>query len=145
MDTIISLNAEQTRQAARQLATALNRGSVVCLDGDLGVGKTEFVKGLVSALGSSNEVTSPTFPIVHEYICANGLPIFHIDLYRIDDERELMQLGLDEMFDQGFCTIVEWGGKFMGFFPSETLFIRIEHDGDGIRRITLRKLEELKK
>lgn len=107
------------------------------LDGDLGAGKTEFVKGLAAALGSADEVTSPTFPLVQEYRCADGGVVFHADFYRIDDWLELARLGLEEMFAAGRCTVVEWGGKFPALLPADAVRVRIElaEGGGGARRI----------
>jgi len=120
----------------RDLAATLTAGSVVLLFGDLGAGKTAFVRGLAEGLGvSGDEVSSPTFTLVQEYR-GGRLPLFHVDLYRLNDPREIDDLGLDEIADEGVLAI-EWAEKLVGdarFEPSRyegAVEVRIRHeDGD---------------
>lgn len=141
VDTIISQSAEETRAAARRLAERLGPGAVIRLDGEVGAGKTEFVKGLAEGFGSADEVTSPTFPIVQEYLCADGLPLFHIDFYRLENASEAERLGLWEMFDQGRCTVAEWGGKFPALLPPDAVVVRIAQRENGAREICIGQAE----
>jgi len=89
----IAADAQATREVAAEFVANLREGSVVALTGDLGSGKTEFVKGLVAGLGSSAQATSPTFTLIHEYL-GGRIPLYHMDLYRLTSEDELMKLGL---------------------------------------------------
>jgi tRNA threonylcarbamoyladenosine biosynthesis protein TsaE len=105
--TEIRSNSEaETATAGRQLGTTLQAGSVVLLYGDLGAGKTAFVRGLAEGLGAApEEVSSPTFTLVQEYR-GGRLPLFHVDLYRLDDPREIDDLGLEEIADEGVLVSV---------------------------------------
>ena len=101
---------EETAAAGRELAGTLSAGSVVLLFGDLGAGKTAFVRGLAEGLGvGRDEVSSPTFTLVQEYR-GGRLSLFHVDLYRLDDWREIEDLGLDEIAADGVLAI-EWANK----------------------------------
>jgi tRNA threonylcarbamoyladenosine biosynthesis protein TsaE len=108
--TITTHSETETADVGRQLAGRLTAGSVVLLYGDLGAGKTAFVRGLAEGLGGSrDEVSSPTFTLVQEYR-GGRLPLFHVDLYRLNDPREIEDLGLDEIADAGVLAI-EWAEK----------------------------------
>ena len=107
-------SAEETIALGRELAPVLRTLRVVLLHGDLGAGKTTLVKGIAQALeaASQDDVTSPTFTLIHEYR-GPQLTVYHVDLYRINTERELATLGLDELFaDEGNLVLIEWGEKF---------------------------------
>src|SRR5262249_6807040 len=107
---LITSSEAETVAVARELAASLGAGSVVLLYGDLGAGKTAFVRGLAEGLGvESDAVSSPTFTIVQEYR-GGRLPLFHVDLYRLDDPREIDDLGLDEIAADGVLAI-EWAEK----------------------------------
>ncbi len=105
-------SAEETMALGRELAATLPSG-IVLLRGDLGAGKTTLVKGIAEALGAATpeEVTSPTFTLVHEYM-GGSRPLYHLDLYRLDHERELLPLGIDEMESADTLLLIEWGEKF---------------------------------
>lgn len=108
------------------------------LVGDLGAGKTAFVGGLAEGLGvPRDEVSSPTFTLVQEYR-GGRLPLFHVDLYRLNDPREIDDLGLDEIADEGILAI-EWAEK-MRTTPREFTRVTIEHAGDSDRRLTIESL-----
>src|SRR5450759_2272599 len=107
---MITNSESETADAGRRLAATLRAGSVVLLYGDLGAGKTAFVRGLADGLGvSRDEVRSPTFTLVQEYR-GGRVPLFHVDLYRLDDWREIEDLGLDEIAVDGVLAI-EWAEK----------------------------------
>jgi len=112
-------------------------GDVVLLYGDLGAGKTAFVKGLAEGLGiARDEVSSPTFTLVQEYR-GGRLTLFHVDLYRLNDPRELDDLGLDEMMEGGVLTI-EWAEKLTARLKgSRSITVRIEHGDGDTRTLTL--------
>lgn len=129
-------NVEETRAAAAELAALLPRRAVVQLTGNLGAGKTTLVAALVEALGvaPAAEVTSPTFSLIHEY----GEPtrVYHIDLYRLEEPRELYTLGLEEIFEANALVLIEWGEKFARFLPPQRIILTIEHGDGDHRRIT---------
>ena len=132
VDTIISNSPEQTFELGRSFAARLRAGDVVALDGDLGAGKTQFIKGLAAGLGHDGEVTSPTFTLVHEYT-GGKLPLFHFDFYRLEDADEVLQLGLDDYLDARGVLAIEWAGKFPAVLPKSTHWLKF-HAGDGDSR-----------
>ena len=107
-----------------RLARALPPHGVVLLTGNLGAGKTTLAKGIVSGLGAAaaKEVSSPTFTLIHEY--GNGR-VYHVDLYRLEEPRELATLGLEELFERDAMVLIEWGERFGRFLPAERTEIRI--------------------
>ena len=109
-------SAAQTEQLGARLARALAPGSVVAFTGDLGAGKTAFTRGLARGLGIEERVTSPTFTIVNEYE-GGRLPLFHFDLYRLEDPEELFDIGWEDYLARGGVCAVEWserGGELLG-------------------------------
>jgi tRNA threonylcarbamoyladenosine biosynthesis protein TsaE len=134
-NTLITHSEAETGAAGRDLASTLVPGSVVLLFGDLGAGKTAFVRGLAEGLGVDPlEVSSPTFTLLQEYR-GGRLPLFHADLYRLNDAREVEDLGLDELTADGVLAI-EWAEK-LPRMPPGALRVRIEDAGDDARRVTL--------
>lgn len=137
-------SAEATEQVAHTLAPQLQPDTLILLIGTLGVGKTTFVRGLARALGITEPIRSPTFTLVHEYTIQHppalrGLPLFHLDLYRIEHPDQLAPLGLEELFERGGIVAVEWAERLEGF-PYEGLVAhcwRIEFtmEPDGTRHI----------
>ena len=123
MASIISHNPGETFELGRQFAAQLRRGDVLALAGDLGAGKTQFTKGLAAGLGIETEVTSPTFTLIHEYP-GGRLPLFHIDLYRLEEAGEVLGIGLDEYLDGGGVTLIEWADKFAPLIPPDARWIR---------------------
>jgi tRNA threonylcarbamoyladenosine biosynthesis protein TsaE len=136
MTKTITTNSEsETAAVGRELAPTLSAGDVVLLHGDLGAGKTAFVKGLAEGLGvSRDEVSSPTFTIMQEYR-GGRLPLFHVDLYRLDDPRELDDLGLEEVAEAGVLAI-EWAEKLSQPTPG-AVRVSIEYALDTERRLTI--------
>ena len=136
--TITTHSEIETAAAGRDLASRLSAGSVVLLFGDLGAGKTAFVRGLAEGLGIPTEdVSSPTFTIVQEYR-RGRLPLFHVDLYRLDHAREIDDLGLDEIAADGVLAI-EWGEK-LPEVPKDAIGVRISDVAGDIRTIELTNL-----
>jgi tRNA threonylcarbamoyladenosine biosynthesis protein TsaE len=127
-------NANQTRLIGVEFARNLPAGTVLNLIGDLGAGKTEFVKGLALGLGFDSEVTSPTFTVVHEYR-GGRLALFHIDFYRLNEERELDELGFDDYLKAGGICAIEWGDKFPTRLPPDSIKIRLIIHGNDRRTI----------
>jgi tRNA threonylcarbamoyladenosine biosynthesis protein TsaE len=136
--TVTTRSESETAQVGRDLAETLRAGDVVRLYGDLGAGKTAFVKGLAEGLGvAADEVSSPTFTLVQEYR-GGRLPLFHVDLYRLDDPREIVDLGLDEIALDGILA-VEWAEKLDArLTPSCDVEVRIAHGEGDARTIQLR-------
>src|SRR5438093_998187 len=107
---IISHSAAETMDFGRQLAASLRPRDVVALTGDLGAGKTCLVKGVAAGLGVTQVVTSPTFTLIHEYRDGR-LPVYHVDLYRLDSVRQAQAIGLEEYLAGDGVTIIEWAEK----------------------------------
>lgn len=130
-------SAEETIEVGKQLSALLPERGAVLLIGNLGAGKTTLVKGIAQARGAAEpeEVSSPTFPLIHEY----GDPprVFHVDLYRLETEEEVLSLGLDEYLDRRGLTLIEWGERFPGLWPQGTPRIKLEYLGEDLRRIRL--------
>ena len=125
-----------TRAIAAALAPTLAPGAVILLSGDLGAGKTAFVRGLAEGLSvDPGEVTSPTFTLVHEYR-GGRLPLIHVDLYRLD-RAELDEIGLDQDLAAKGITAVEWSERLARSIPGATL-VKIEDSGGDTRRIEIR-------
>ena len=123
---LFSRSPEQTRRMGMHLGGALRAGDVICLQGDLGAGKTTFVQGIAQGWGSLDTVTSPTFILVNEYRRADQNRLFHMDAYRLDSTSEAEELDLDSMLAAG-TLIIEWPERMDGLIPSERLWVNIEH------------------
>jgi tRNA threonylcarbamoyladenosine biosynthesis protein TsaE len=129
-------SAEETSALGRRLAAQMNPPQLVLLRGDLGAGKTTLVKGIASAFGGAteDEVTSPTFTLVHEYRGPMAT-VYHIDLYRVDTQRELDTLGLDDFMGDRSILLIEWGEKFPRFVQERDVEIALERLGENERRV----------
>src|SRR5712692_2122371 len=143
---IVTHSAEETMAFGRELARELEPPCVVLLEGELGSGKTTLVKGMVAGLGAGREddVNSPTFTLVHEYgpgpgQTARPRKVYHVDLYRIDEARELSTLGLEEMTAENAVVSIEWGEKLCS--PGRHVRVRFEALGADERRIRVERLE----
>ena len=130
---------KETEQIARQFANALSPGDVVLLEGNLGSGKTFFVKALLKNFGISN-VNSPTFAIVNEY--SNGeLKFYHFDFYRINKEYELYDIGIEDYIsDENAITFIEWADLFPNAVPKADYKIKIKLSPDGTRKFLIEKV-----
>ena len=136
MKSFETYSAKETTQLGRELASELKPGTIVLLRGELGAGKTTLVKGIAEAFQAAraDDVTSPTFTLIHEYRGPNVV-LFHIDLYRIDTQRELDTLALDDLMDASSILLIEWGEKFERFVRERSAEIAIEHLGEDRRRV----------
>jgi tRNA threonylcarbamoyladenosine biosynthesis protein TsaE len=135
----ITNSAEETIALGAKLAPALRDARIVLLRGDLGAGKTTLVKGIAEAFqaAAQDDVTSPTFTLVHEYRGPERT-LYHIDLYRLDTERELATLGLEDMSnEEGALLLIEWGEKFDRLQKLRDLEIVLERTGEDSRQITV--------
>lgn len=132
MYEIITHSEAETISFGARLAGLLKAGDVLVLEGDLGAGKTTLTKGLAQGLGVTRTVNSPTFTIIKEY--QGRLPLYHMDVYRIDEDEEL---GFEEYFQGDGVTVVEWGSRIAALLPKERLRISMERLGERERRIRL--------
>jgi tRNA threonylcarbamoyladenosine biosynthesis protein TsaE len=135
--TFISNSPAETEAVGRQLAECIDVGAVLALKGELGSGKTLFVKGLVAGLGSSADVTSPTFTIAHEYR-GGRLPVYHFDFFRLEDSQSLARLGLDDYFFGDGLSVIEWADRFPEFIPEHARRILFEIKSETQRAITFK-------
>lgn len=136
----ITHSAEETIAYGRKLASELSAPHIVLLRGDLGAGKTTLVKGIVEGFdaASAEDVTSPTFTLVHEYRGARAI-LYHIDLYRIDTPSELETLAFDDLIAPNSILLIEWGEKFARLRRDRNLEITLERMGETWRKIQLCK------
>ncbi|MCL4273818.1 MAG: tRNA (adenosine(37)-N6)-threonylcarbamoyltransferase complex ATPase subunit type 1 TsaE [Anaerolineales bacterium] len=129
-----SRSPEQTRRIGMRLGGMLQTGDVICLQGDLGAGKTTFTQGLAQGWGSLDSVSSPTFILVNMYRRADGEQIFHLDAYRLESVPEAEELDLDSMLTEG-ALIIEWPERLGNLIPSEHLWIDLEHISEEHRQM----------
>jgi tRNA threonylcarbamoyladenosine biosynthesis protein TsaE len=120
----VSDDPAKTRALGRELAVGLQPQTVIGVSGDLGAGKTEFVKGIAEGLGSSEPVTSPTFSLVHEYRTGR-LPLLHMDFYRLENERELDEIGFDDYLSEPAVCAIEWADRFPDRIPFDAIQVKI--------------------
>lgn len=140
--TIFSLSEDETAEFGRALARGLQGGELILLEGDLGLGKTVFARGVAEGLGILPEdVSSPSFTLIQEYT-GGRLPVFHVDLYRLDSAEDLSALGLDEILDAQGVTLVEWGEKLPPYYAARAIVVRFHEVGEGCRRIELVRPDE---
>lgn len=132
-----SASPEQTRALGEAVGRLADAGDVIALIGELGTGKTLFVGGLAGGLGvdPATYVSSPTFTIIHRY--RGRLPLYHIDLYRIETPEAFLNLGLDEYLQRDGVTAIEWAEHGWGYLPKEILTLRLRHTGSDTREIEI--------
>ncbi len=133
--TIISKSEAETEAAGERFAKTLPDGAVVALYGDLGAGKTAFVRGMARGLGIDARVSSPTFTIVNEYLGAREL--YHFDMYRLGSSDELFDIGWEDYLSRGGICAVEWSENGADAFEGDQICVRIEKTGDAERTITI--------
>ena len=147
MFNFISHNENETKEIACRLASKLNCGDIIVLSGDLGSGKTKFTEGFLSFWGLEDEISSPTFTIVNEYIKDN-INIYHFDVYRLNDLDEFFAIGGTEYFSNGIC-IIEWGELIEDILPKNYIKLNFSKDkeNDNIRYLNFKgygkKLENI--
>lgn len=125
-------SADETKRLGQALARVLQPGDLVSLTGDLGAGKTTLVQGMARGLGVEEPVMSPTFTLVREYRAA--VPIYHVDVYRLDRIQDVLDLGFEEMLDAQSVTFVEWGDAIEAILPESHLQVRLSIPPDGDER-----------
>jgi tRNA threonylcarbamoyladenosine biosynthesis protein TsaE len=131
---------EETVDLGRRIAQMLPPKAVVLLIGDLGAGKTTLAKGIISGLGAARpeDVTSPTFTLIHEYASPEKRLAYHIDLYRLDHAAQIATLGLDELFDREAVVLIEWGERFPELLPSNLIRIHLDPEANDPQLRTIR-------
>jgi tRNA threonylcarbamoyladenosine biosynthesis protein TsaE len=132
-----SRSPEQTRRVGMRLGGLLRSGDVVCLQGELGAGKTTLVQGLAQGWGSLDPVSSPTFIIVNVYRRPDKGQLFHMDAYRLDSAPEAAELDLDEMLSQG-SLLIEWPERVQEILPDEHMWISFEYVAEENRQMLIR-------
>ncbi len=132
---ITSSSAEDTFAAGRELAMHLNSGDVVALRGELGAGKTVFVKGIASALGINDDITSPTFSLMEAYDA--DVSLYHFDLYRIEDIDEFQQLRFEEYWEGDGISVIEWPERCGRLLPKRRIDVMIDYIDENRRKITI--------
>ena len=130
---VVCQTPEEMVALGRELSVLLQKGTVISLEGPLGAGKTQLSKGVAAALGCSDEASSPSFTLVHEY-AGGRLPLHHFDFYRLKNSQELLEIGYDDSLGNG-AIVVEWGDKFPDALPAGAVRIRIEILPEGGRRV----------
>lgn len=130
MYTYISKSEQDTINFAKEFASNLKKGDIIVLSGELGSGKTKFVQGVLEHFGLSDEISSPTFTIVNEYI-KNDINIYHFDVYRLSDIDEFYAMGGDEYFSNGIC-LIEWGEMIEEILPNHYIKITFEKSDDNM-------------
>lgn len=136
-----STSAEMTFEFGKKIGSLVKPGDIICLDGNLGVGKTVFTQGVAAGLGIDEPVCSPTFTLIQEYH-EGRIPLYHFDVYRIDGPWDMDDLGYEEyFFGDGVC-LVEWGNLIKELMPDNTVYVTIEKNlekGFDYRKITVSK------
>ena len=145
----ITTDEAGTLEVAHSFAGSLKPGAVVALIGALGTGKTVFARGVAKAFGVKEWITSPTFTLIHEYQIQNSkfkiqssqkrnyIPLYHMDLYRINNIREMQNIGIDDYLYSDGISLVEWAEKLGEFLPEDAIYVTIKHLGDDRREILI--------
>ncbi len=133
---LISHNEEETRDIGRKIGSLLTKGSVVSLVGVLGSGKTILAKGIAQALGVKETLVSPTFTLIQEYM--GNVPLYHMDLYRIEGFDDFIAIGGEEYMYGNGVTLIEWGDRIASYLPLHTIEISIEYKESHTRQLSIR-------
>jgi len=131
----ITHSPQETEKVGQALAAVLKPGTVLAYEGDLGAGKTAFTRGLARGLGATEQVTSPTYTIVNEYL-SGRMPLFHFDMYRLSSSDDLWDIGWEDYLDRGGVCAVEWSENVADAMDG-AIRVRIEKTGEDTRRITV--------
>lgn len=140
MQEFVSHSEKETENFAKEFAKTLKAGDVVAFEGDLGAGKTAFVRGMAGGLDCSDSVCSPTFAIVNEY--DGKIPVFHFDMYRIETLGELYSIGFFEYLERGGICAIEWSENIYSALPQNSIFVNIQRLSENERKITVREGKE---
>ncbi len=139
---MLTHSPEETIRLGEDLAKRLSKGSVVALFGDLGSGKTTFTKGIGKGLGVKNamHINSPTFVLIKEY--KGKLPLYHLDLYRLDNLQDIEDIAVEEYIYGDGITIIEWAGKMKGLLPKKHIAVKFTIKGESERGIEIEDLSD---
>lgn len=142
MEKIISNSEEETKLIGRKFAKGLKNGDVIVLTGDLGSGKTKFTEGVLQFFGLENEISSPTFNIVNEYV-NRDVNVYHFDVYRLEDEDEFYAIGGEEYFEKGIC-LIEWGEMIEHALPNKYIQISFSRnlEDENVREIVIEEINK---
>jgi len=145
MVELISGSPDETSDAGKQIAKHLGNGSVVALQGTLGSGKTCLTKGIALGLGIKENITSPTYTIINEYPIPSGKAdtLYHIDVYRLNSEKEFDDLGGQEIINSNGISVIEWSERISGLLPDNTIMVLLEITEVSLRRILIQGLDKL--
>ena len=135
MLTFITHSAEETISLGYKIGQKLKKGDIIAMQGTLAAGKTTITKGIAQALGISETITSPTFCLVSEYY--GKMPLYHMDVYRLDGAEDFVNLGTDDMLYGDGVSIIEWSEKIMSELPKKTIILKITPKDDGSRIIEI--------
>lgn len=133
--TFHTQNEEETIALGYKIGLLLKKGDVIAMQGTLAAGKTTITKGIAKALDISDTITSPTFCLISEY--SGKMPLYHMDVYRLDGEEEFVNLGTDDMIYGDGVSIIEWSEKIMGQLPKKTIILKLTPQDDGSRIIEI--------
>ena len=142
MEKIISNSEEETKLIGRKFAKDLKNGDVIVLTGDLGSGKTKFTEGVLQFFGLENEISSPTFNIVNEYV-NRDVNVYHFNVYRLEDEDEFYAIGGEEYFEKGIC-LIEWGEMIESALPNKYIQISFTRnlEDENLREIVIEEINK---
>ena len=133
--TLTTHSEEETIALGKKIGSLLQKGDVIALQGTLGAGKTTITKGIASALGVEETITSPTFCLISEY--EGKMPLYHMDVYRLEGSDDFINLGVEDMIYGRGVSLIEWSEKIMDELPKKTIILRLEPNEDGSRTVTL--------
>ena len=135
MLTFTTSSAEETISLGQKIGKLLKKGDIIAMQGTLAAGKTTITKGIAQALGITETITSPTFCLISEY--QGSMPLYHMDVYRLDGTEDFINLGTDDMLYGDGVSIIEWSEKIMDELPSSTIILKITPQDDGKRLIEI--------
>ena len=135
MLTFTTSSAEETISLGQKIGKLLKKGDIIAMQGTLAAGKTTITKGIAQALGITETITSPTFCLISEY--QGTMPLYHMDVYRLDGREDFINLGTDDMLYGDGVSIIEWSEKIMDELPSNTIVLKITPQDDGTRLIEI--------
>lgn len=141
MEKYLSLSPCETEKIGEMLGNKLNKGTVIAFRGGLGMGKTCFTRGLAKGLGCTDQVTSPTFALINEYL-SGRLPLYHFDMYRISSWEDLYSTSFFEYIDEGGVLACEWSENIESALPDDTIYVEFTRISDSERQIIIKQKGE---
>lgn len=133
----VNFSLDTIDKAAQEFLAAVKNFTVVAFSGEMGAGKTTFIHALCEALEVTDTISSPTFSIINQYKTRSGNLIYHIDLYRLKDDEEALQAGVEDCLYSGNTCFVEWPDKAPGIFPEDSIYLSIEATGSNTRKLKI--------